>query len=49
MKTYYIMNLATDEWLGEVEAYDIDSAEFKACGIWTNIDSVYIVAFSNKF
>ena len=49
MKTFYIMNLATDEWLGEVEALDIAGAEFKACGIWADIDSDYLVAFTNKF
>ena len=46
MKEYIIINLSTDEVLGKVRAYDITSAEYKACGIWATVKSDYIAAFS---
>ena len=46
MKTYIIIDLSTDEVLGTVNAYDVISAEYKACGIWTTVNSDYIAAFS---
>lgn len=49
MKTYYIYNIATDEYLGKVEANSTISAERKACGIFTEIDSNLIAAFTEEF
>jgi hypothetical protein len=46
MKEYIIIDLSTDEVLGTVRAYDIISAEYKACGIWATVKSDYIAAFS---
>ena len=46
MKEYIIIDLSTDEVLGKVRAYDITSAEYKACGIWATVKSDYIAAFS---
>ena len=49
MNTYYIYNIYTDEYLGTVEAGNTVSAERKACGIWTEIDTEAIAAYSEKF
>lgn len=50
MKTYYIYNIATDEYIGTVEANTISGAERKAAGtIAKEIDSEYIAAYSEKF
>lgn len=49
MKTFYIYNISNDEYLGEVTAYDILSAERKAFGIFPDVNSDYIAAFSEKF
>lgn len=49
MRTYYIYNIATDEYLGEVIASDTLSAEFKACGMFDEIPSEYLLAFTEKF
>lgn len=50
MKTYYIYNIATDEYIGTVEANTISGAEYKAAGtIAREIDSEYIAAYSEKF
>lgn len=46
MKTYEIINLNTNEKLGEVEASNIVNAEYKACGIWPNVPSQLIAAFT---
>ncbi len=47
MKTYYIYNYQTDEFLGEVKADSIIQAEIKASGIY-NIESENVCAFSEK-
>ena len=50
MRTYYIYNIATDEYIGTVEANTISGAERKAAGtIAREIDSEYIAAYSEKF
>lgn len=50
MKTYYIYNIATDEYIGTVEANTISGAENKAAGtIASDIDSNMIAAYSEKF
>ncbi len=49
MNTYYIYDISNDNFLGTVEANSIAGAERKACGIFTEIDSNYIAAFSYKF
>lgn len=49
MTTYYIYNIATDEYLGEVIAFTINGAEYKACGIFTDIPVEYIAAFTERF
>lgn len=49
MKTYYIYNIATDEYLGKVEAADIISAERKAIKTLNiEIDSDYVAAFTER-
>lgn len=48
MKEYIIIDLSTDKTLGTVQATDITSAEYKACGIWSTVDSNYIAAFSKE-
>lgn len=50
MKKYYIYNIATDEYIGSVEANSISGAEHKAAGtIAKEINSEYIAAYSEKF
>lgn len=50
MKTYYIYNIATDEYIGTVEANTITGAEQKAAGtIAKDIDTNLIAAFSEKY
>lgn len=46
MKTFYIINIQTDEVLGTVTAIDTLSAEYKACGIWEEIPSTDLAAFT---
>ena len=49
MKTYYIYNILTDEFLGTIEAESVDKAELKfAQQADTVISSLYIAAFSEK-
>lgn len=48
MKTYEIENIATGEKLGEVIAANVTSAEYKACGIWTDVPTDYIAAFTKE-
>ena len=50
MKTYYIYNILTDEFLGTVEASDSIQAEFKAADKFQDsaLNSLYIAAFSEK-
>ncbi len=48
MRTYYIYDYQTDEFLGEVKADSIIQAEIKASGIF-NIDSEQLYAFTEKF
>lgn len=47
MRTYYIYNYQTDEFLGEIKADSIIQAEIKASGIF-NIDSENVYAFTKK-
>lgn len=47
-KTYEIINLNTDEKLGEVEATNVVNAEYKACGIWPEVPSQLIAAFTKE-
>lgn len=50
MKTFYIYNIATDEYIGEVKAIDTVSAEFKAIKeLNIQFNSDYVAAFSEKF
>ena len=50
MKTYYIYNIATDEYLGEVRALSILDAERTAIKVLDlMIDSDKVAAFSEKF
>jgi len=49
MKTYYIYNIITDEFLGTVKASDSIQAELKALDELPKtslLDTVYIAAFS---
>lgn len=49
MKTYYIYNIATNDYIGEVKADNVDSAEFKAIKeLHITFDSNLIAAFSEK-
>lgn len=48
MKTYEIFNLNTDEKLGEVIAENVIKAEYKACGIWKEVPSNLIAAFTKE-
>lgn len=48
MKTYEIINLNTDEKLGEVTAENVNKAEYKAWGIWTDVPSQFIAAFTKE-
>lgn len=48
MKTYEIINLNTDEKLGEVIAENVVKAERKAYGIWTDIPSQLIAAYTKE-
>ena len=50
MRTYYIYNILTDEFLGEVTASSITSAELKALKTLNiEISSEYVAAFTEKF
>lgn len=50
IKTYYIYNIATDEFVGEVEAYDTLGAERKAIKtLKFDFNADYIAAFTEKF
>ena len=50
MKTYYIYDITTDEFLGEVRATSITAAELKALKeLNIEISSEYIAAFTEKF
>ena len=49
MKTYYIYNISNDEYLGEVKANSIVDAEYKACGVFLDVESDYISAFTTKY
>lgn len=50
MKTYYIYDITTDEYLGEIKAYTVTGAEQKAAGtIAKHIDTNNIAAFSEKY
>jgi hypothetical protein len=51
MKTYYIYNLLTDDFLGTVTADSIRAAELKAIQEIepaSLLNSIYIVAFTEK-
>ena len=48
MKTFEIINLNTDEKLGEVKANNVIDAEYKACGIWPEVPSQLIAAFTKE-
>lgn len=49
MTTYYIYNIATDEYLGEVKALSVDAAELKAIReLKITIRSDYVAAFTEK-
>jgi hypothetical protein len=51
MKTYYIYNIITDEFLGTVKASDSIQAELKALNEIKKtslLDTVYIAAFSER-
>ena len=48
MRTYYIYNIYTDEYIGELEASSVLDAEFKAWDVFgVCTDDVY--AFTEKF
>ena len=50
MKTYYIYNIATDEYIGTVETTNVDSAEFKAIKeLNITFSSDLIAAFTEKY
>lgn len=50
MKTYYIYNIITDEFLGEVKATSINAAELKAIReLNIKVSSDYVAAFTEKF
>lgn len=46
MKTYYIINFQNDEVLGTVTATSIKDAEYKAAGIWQDVQSDDLMAFT---
>lgn len=49
MTTYYIYNIATDEYLGEVKASSVDAAELKAIReLKITIRSDYVAAFTER-
>lgn len=48
MKTYIIRYFQTDEILGEVIATSILNAELKACGIWSDVRSEDLIAFTKE-
>jgi hypothetical protein len=50
MKTYYIYNLATDEYIGQVEATSTTTAELKAIKELniTEISSDMVAAFTER-
>lgn len=39
MKEYYIYNMQTDKYIGSVEARNVDEAEYKAAGEFTEYGS----------
>ncbi len=47
MKTYYVYNYQTDEFLAEVKADNVIQAEIKVAGMF-NLDSENVYAFSEK-
>lgn len=50
MKTYYIYNIATDEYIGKVEALSVADAELKAIKILDiKFNSDWIAAFTEMF
>lgn len=51
MTTYFIYNIATDEYLGEVKASSIRAAELKAIKELniTEISSDLVAAFTERF
>lgn len=49
MTTYYIYNIANDEYIGEVKATSINAAEFKAIKeLNITFDSNLIAAFTER-
>lgn len=49
MKTYYIYNILTDEFLGTVDARGIIDAERKGAKLYgSELLSIYITAYSEK-
>lgn len=53
MKEYDIYDISSDEpgwghYLGTVSAFDSEGAEWKACGMFPDIPSNYIAAFSKE-
>lgn len=49
MTTYYIYNIANDEYLGEVKASSVEEAEIKAIKeLKITIRSDYVAAFTEK-
>lgn len=50
MKTFYIYNITTDEYIGEVKADSVLSAELKAIKeLNITFNSDYVAAFSEKY
>ena len=47
MKTYNIYDMQTDELIGEVKAYNVDQAEYIACGKY-NVGSLEIYALTKE-
>ena len=49
MKTYYIYNIATDEFIGEVKADSINTAELKAIkALNITFNSDLVAAFTER-
>lgn len=53
MREYDIYDISSDEpgwghYLGTVRAFDTEGAEWKACGMFPDIPSNYIAAFSKE-
>ena len=47
MKTYNIYNMQTDELIGTVDAYNVDDAEWKAAGKFSEYRSDELCALSD--